>query len=142
MRGIGTAVVVVTLAAAVARPDPPVTGRVDLRWGESIPLRDGVTLNATVYLPGGPAERRPAVFTLTPYIADSYHDRAMYFARNGYAFALVDVRGRGSSEGTFTPFLQEAKDGHDVVEWLATQPWCNGSVTMWGGSYAGYDQWA
>ncbi|HEX5124476.1 MAG TPA: CocE/NonD family hydrolase, partial [Rhodanobacteraceae bacterium] len=29
-----------------------------------------------------------------------------------------------------------------VVEWLGTQPYCNGKVTMWGGSYAGYDQWA
>ena len=38
--------------------------------------------------------------------------------------------------------MQEAKDGHDVVEWLARQPWCNGQVAMWGGSYAGYDQWA
>jgi Predicted acyl esterases len=40
------------------------------------------------------------------------------------------------------PMLQEAKDGHDVVEWLAQQSYCNGKVTMWGGSYAGYDQWA
>jgi putative CocE/NonD family hydrolase len=38
--------------------------------------------------------------------------------------------------------LQEAKDGYDIVEWLAKQPYCNGKVTMWGGSYAGYDQWA
>ncbi|MFZ2236156.1 MAG: CocE/NonD family hydrolase, partial [Dokdonella sp.] len=54
----------------------------------------------------------------------------------------VDVRGRGNSAGEFTPFLQEAHDGHDVVEWLAKQPLCNGKVAMWGGSYAGYDQWA
>jgi putative CocE/NonD family hydrolase len=38
--------------------------------------------------------------------------------------------------------LQEARDAHDVVEWLAKQPYCNGKVTMWGGSYAGYNQWA
>jgi putative CocE/NonD family hydrolase len=82
------------------------------------------------------------VFTLTPYISQSYHDRGMYFAGHGYVFATVDVRGRGNSEGEFTPLLQEAKDGHDVVEWLGTQPYCNGKVTMWGGSYAGYDQWA
>jgi putative CocE/NonD family hydrolase len=57
-------------------------------------------------------------------------------------FVLVDVRGRGSSEGRFTPFDQEANDGYDIVEWLAKQPFCDGKVTMWGGSYAGYDQWA
>jgi putative CocE/NonD family hydrolase len=38
--------------------------------------------------------------------------------------------------------INEGRDGHDVVEWLADQPWCNGSVTMWGGSYAGFNQWA
>jgi putative CocE/NonD family hydrolase len=54
----------------------------------------------------------------------------------------VDVRGRGNSEGRFEPFFQEARDGFDVVEWLARQPYCNGKVAMWGGSYAGYDQWA
>jgi putative CocE/NonD family hydrolase len=54
---------------------------------------------------------------------------------------LVDSRGRGNSEGDFQPNLQEALDGHDIVEWLAGQSWCNGKVTMWGGSYGGYNQW-
>ena len=115
---------------------------VDLAWGVKIPLRDGVRLNATVYRPAGQPGALPVVFTLTPYISDSYHPRAMYFARHGYVFALVDVRGRGNSEGTFEPMANEGKDGHDVVEWLAKQPWSNGKVTMWGGSYAGYDQWS
>jgi uncharacterized protein len=118
------------------------TQDVDLQWGVRIPMRDGVELAATLYRPAGQKEPLPVVFTLTPYIGDTYHPRALYFARNGYVFALVDVRGRGSSGGTFDPFAQEARDGHDVVEWLARQPWCNGKVTMWGGSYAGYDQWA
>jgi len=37
--------------------------------------------------------------------------------------------------------VNEGPDGHDLVEWLAAQPWCDGSVTMWGGSYGGFDQW-
>ena len=115
---------------------------VDLQWGAKIPLRDGVKLNATVYRPQGQKEPLPCVFTLTPYISQSYHDRGMYFAGHGYVYLTVDVRGRGNSEGSFMPMLQEAKDGHDVVEWLAQQSYCNGKVTMWGGSYAGYDQWA
>ena len=108
-------------------------------------MRDKVELNATVYLPkgiDGSTPRTPAVFTLTPYISDSYHARAAYFASHGYAFALVDVRGRGNSGGNFEPFAQEPRDGHDVVEWLGQQPFCNGKVAMWGGSYAGFDQWA
>jgi putative CocE/NonD family hydrolase len=66
----------------------------------------------------------------------------MYFAAHGLPFLTVDVRGRGNSDGKFRPMLQEAKDGHDIVEWLAKQPYCNGKISMWGGSYAGYDQWA
>jgi putative CocE/NonD family hydrolase len=65
----------------------------------------------------------------------------MYFAAHGYPFLTVDVRGRGNSQGEFRPLIQEAHDGYDVVEWLAKQPYCNGKVAMWGGSYAGYDQW-
>ena len=117
----------------------------DLRWGVKIPMRDKVELNATLYLPktpDGSPPKTPVIFTLTPYISDTYHARAAYFASHGYAFALVDVRGRGNSGGEFEPFANEPRDGHDVVEWLAQQPFCNGKVAMWGGSYAGFDQWA
>jgi hypothetical protein len=108
-------------------------------------MRDKVELNATLYLPksgGSSTQRSPVIFTLTPYISDNYHARAAYFASHGYVFALIDVRGRGNSGGEFEPFANEAHDGHDVVEWFAAQPFCDGKVTMWGGSYAGFDQWA
>ena len=114
---------------------------VEMAWGVKIPMRDGVKLNATVYRPHGQKDPLPVIFTLTPYIGDSYTDRAMYFARHGYVYALVDVRGRGNSDGEFAPFVNDAHDGYDLVEWFATQPYCNGKVTMWGGSYAGFDQW-
>jgi putative CocE/NonD family hydrolase len=119
----------------------------DIRWGVKIPMRDRVELNATLYLPkqssGATANARtPVIFTLTPYISDTYHPRGTYFAAHGYAFALVDVRGRGNSGGEFEPFKNDDHDGYDIVEWFARQPFCDGKVTMWGGSYAGFDQWA
>src|SRR6188472_2186123 len=117
----------------------------DLRWGVKVPMRDGGELNATLYLPktpDGSPIKTPAIFTLTPYISDTYHARASYFASHGYAFALVDVRGRGNSGGEFEPFVNDPRDGHDLVEWFAKQPFCDGKVAMWGGSYAGFDQWA
>ena len=115
---------------------------VDMQWAVKIPMRDGVLLNATVFRPHAQKDALPVVFTLTPYIGDSYLDRALYFSRHGYVYALVDVRGRGNSAGTFAPFENDAKDGYDLVEWFAKQPWCNGKLAMWGGSYAGFDQWA
>ena len=113
-----------------------------MNWGQKIPVRDGVKLNGTVFRPRVMAQPLPVIFTFTPYVGDTYQDRAMYFARHGYVYVLVDVRGRGNSEGAFAPFENEGRDGYDVVEWLAKQPWCNGKVAMWGGSYAGFDQWA
>jgi uncharacterized protein len=125
-------------------PEQPPTNY-ELRWGVKIPMRDEVELNATLYLPktpDGAPPKTPVIFTLTPYISDTYHARGAYFASHGYVFALVDVRGRGNSGGEFEPFANEPRDGHDVVEWLAKQPFCDGKVAMWGGSYAGFDQWA
>jgi predicted acyl esterase len=45
-------------------------------------MRDGIHLNATLYRPKG-RRKVPAIFTLTPYIADSYHARAAYFSQKG-----------------------------------------------------------
>jgi uncharacterized protein len=138
---VGLVVLAGTSAPAQTPDQNAAKQEVDLTWAVKIPLRDGVKLNATLYRPhaAGPV---PAIFTLTPYIGDTYHPRAMYFAQHGYVYLLVDVRGRGNSGGEFEPFANEGHDGYDVVEWIAKQPWCNGKVTMWGGSYAGFDQWS
>ena len=145
------AITLVTSGTLQAQTPPPSStpslspADFDLRWGVKIPMRDKVELNATLYLPktpNGSLPKTPVIFTLTPYISDSYHARGAYFASHGYAFALVDVRGRGNSGGEFEPFVNDARDGHDLVEWFAKQPFCDGKVAMWGGSYAGFDQWA
>jgi putative CocE/NonD family hydrolase len=134
----------VLAGSALAADDAvvPDAAKIDMHWGVKIPLRDGVQLSAIVYTAKDHAAPSACIFTLTPYIAQSYHDRGVYFAAHGLPFLTVDVRGRGNSGGEFHPLIQEAKDGYDVVEWLAKQPYCNGKVAMWGGSYAGYDQWA
>lgn len=119
---------------------------VDFSWGVEIPMADGVTLNGTLYRPKDWEDREPGalptIVTITPYISDRYHPDALYFARHGFAFLIVDTRGRGNSEGEFRPLdLEDGKDGRDVVQWIAGQPWSNGKVGMRGGSYGGYNQW-
>jgi len=140
-RAVCAAAVWMGAALARAKDAAPPGATADMQWGVKIPMRDGVALNATIYRPHDQKSPLPAVFTLTPYIGDSYLERAFYFSAHGYVFALIDVRGRGNSGGTFEPFANDARDGYDIVEWLAKQPWCNGKVAMWGGSYAGFDQW-
>lgn len=60
----------------------------------------------------------------------------------GYVHVIGDVRGVGKSEGEYAGMssTQEGKDGHDIVEWIAKQPWCDGNVGMIGYSYYGLMQ--
>ncbi|ALH82892.1 hypothetical protein AN936_21795 [Sphingopyxis macrogoltabida] len=52
------------------------------------------------------------------------------------------MRGRGDSEGEFAPFGSEVNDGHDIVDWIAKQPFCNSKVAGNGHGWVGYTQWA
>ena len=113
-----------------------------MRWGMEIPLRDGIRLTATLYLPWDRALPAPCIFSLTPYTVHRNHSRACRFAEQGFPFLIVDSRGRGNSQGEFEPFIQEGNDGFDIVEWIARQPFCSGKVAMLGSSYEGYVQWA
>jgi len=115
---------------------------IDFKWGLRIPLRDGTQLHAALYRSRAATGPAACLFTRTPYTIDRVHPRALYLAKQGFPVLVVDVRGRGDSQGEFRPFIQEAQDGFDVAEWLARQSFCNGQVAMFGSSYGGYDQWA
>lgn len=117
------------------------TPQVRWKWDVKIPMRDGVLLAASLYQPTSSNKPLPCIFSLTPYIAQRYHEPAITLAARGYVTLNVDVRGRGNSQGVFVPFVHEARDGHDIVSWLAKQPYCDGKIAMRGGSYGGYDQW-
>ncbi|NIJ35702.1 hypothetical protein FHR22_000351 [Sphingopyxis panaciterrae] len=120
-------------------PEPEFSPQV--RYGIKIPMRDGVELSATLYLPRGLQAARPTIFSLTPYTADGYHPEGVSFSANGYPYLSVDMRGRGESGGEFSPFVTDPGDGRDIVDWIAKQPFCNGKVGMCGLSYVGYTQW-
>lgn len=136
------AVLAFVFGCASANLTASAVSSVTFEWMVKIPMRDGVELAASVYRAGDGSTRAPCLFTLTPYTRQTYHAVGEYFAARGYPFLTVDVRGRGDSGGVFRPLVQEANDGYDVVEWLAKQPYCDGKVGMWGGSYSGYAQWA
>jgi uncharacterized protein len=112
-----------------------------------IPMRDGTELAATLYLPGQPAAAVPALLEYLPYRKDDAmlardYGLYAYMAAHGYAGARVDIRGTGSSggdlpEGEYTE--TEQRDAEDVIAWLAAQPWCTGTVGMWGISWSGFN---
>ena len=117
-----------------------------------IPMRDGKWLAADAWLPKKDA-RHPAILIMTPYsrkllgapLPDRSAELDLPDDRN-YAYVLVDWRGFfGSKAARKTPaqgMVQNGKDGHDVIEWIARQPWSNGKVAMWGPSAVGRVQYA
>src|SRR5215831_15023062 len=84
--GFATNIIAQSSTAAPSPAQPP--SDYNLRWGVKIPMRDKVELNATLYFPktpDGSVPKTPVIFTLTPYISDTYHLRGAYFASHGYA---------------------------------------------------------
>lgn len=125
-----------------------------------IPMRDGIKLFTSVYLPKDASEKHPVLITRTPYSCAPYGEKFSpmlwmrdyrYFARENYIIVVQDVRGRWMSEGQFVdvrPFnpnkkssqdIDEASDSYDAIDWLIKNlPNNNGNVGVFGGSYPGF----
>jgi putative CocE/NonD family hydrolase len=108
-------------------------------------MRDGTVLRANVYRPAGEGQW-PVLLTRLPYgkdlpIGGAVMDPAQV-ARRGYVVIVQDTRGRWTSEGEWIPFVNEALDGVDTVEWASRLPYSNGNVGMYGISYFGFTQWS
>ena len=107
-----------------------------------IPMRDGVMLGGSLVIPKGMASG-PVVLVVNCYPTEA--DNAGMFAavaRFGFILLEVHTRGKGLSDGIVEPYVSDAKDNYDIIEWVSRQPWCNGNITMGGGSYLGATQWA
>ncbi|SFS36861.1 CocE/NonD family hydrolase [Halostagnicola kamekurae] len=118
----------------------PVDGRTESNV--MIEMRDGVELATDIYRPAADGEY-PALLMRTPYnkAEESIPAGTDIAVENGYAVVLQDVRGRFDSDGTFDPFVFEAEDGYDTIEWIADRSWSDGQVGMLGSSYVGMTTW-
>ena len=123
-----------------------------------VPVRDGVKLALDVYRPDSEG-KFPALLAMGGYgknlqdelIPPQPLKRSAVWDGNieagdtgeivprGYVHVIGDVRGIGASEGEYPGMWssQEGRDGADIVEWIAQQPWCDGNVGMIGYSYYG-----
>lgn len=124
-----------------------------------IPMRDGVRLFTSVYMPKDKSEKHPILMTRTPYSCAPYGEgfsarlwerHTKYYMRENYIIVVQDVRGRWMSEGEFEdvrPFnknktgndFDEASDTYDAIDWLVKNlPNNNGRVGVYGISYPGF----
>jgi len=129
------------------------------KYEYTIPMRDGVKLFTSVYIPKDTAQKYPILLNRTPYSVAPYGPDAyrssvgpsIHFAKEGYIFAYQDVRGKFMSEGEFQfmrPYkpnkkspadTDESSDTYDTIDWLVKNiPNNNGRVGLWGISYPGF----
>ena len=119
-----------------------------------VSMRDGVPIATDIYRPDAEGQF-PALLSISPYgkglqtlpVPDFPSDSRLgnggieagnseYFVSRGYIHVIADCRGTGYSGGAYRVLTKkEYEDGHDLVEWVATQPWCNGNVGFLGMSY-------
>jgi putative CocE/NonD family hydrolase len=129
------------------------------KYDYRIPMRDGVKLFTTVYIPKDASQTYPILinrtpYSIAPYGIDNYRPvlgPSEVFDKEGFIFVHQDVRGRFLSEGEFvdipyhkTTFsgptdTDESTDTYDTIDWLVKYvPNNNGRVGIWGISYPGF----
>lgn len=109
----------------------------------SVRTPDGADISAIVVRPRGARAGLPTLLRYTIYADDA---QAIVDARNaaarGYAGVVAYTRGKGRSPQAPVPFERDGEDARAVIAWIARQPWSDGRVGMYGGSYDGFTQWA
>jgi putative CocE/NonD family hydrolase len=103
---------------------------------------DGATVSALIVRPRNDTPL-PALLTFTIYANDDWAwDDAKKAAAHGYAAVVAYTRGKGRSTATIAPYEHDGADAAAVIDWVDRQPWSDGQVGMYGGSYSGFTQWA
>jgi len=103
---------------------------------------EGATICALIVRPSVKG-RLPALLQFTIYNdPGSLFREARRAASNDYAGVMGLTRGKGCSPGEIVPYEHDGADAAALVDWIAAQPWSDGNVGMYGGSYSGFTPWA
>lgn len=103
---------------------------------------DGASISTLVVRPAK-APPLPALLSFTIYANDDWAwADAKTMAAHGYAGVVAYARGKGRSPDAIVPFEHDGADAAATIDWIAAQPWSDGRVGMYGGSYNGFAQWA
>ena len=104
---------------------------------------DGAHVAAIILRPKSAGAPSPALLVFTIYADDErYFSEARKSAARGYVGVVAYTRGKGRSPDTPVPYEHDGEDARAVIDWISKQPWSDGRVGMYGGSYGGFTQWA
>ena len=112
---------------------------------KDIPVKtpDGGTVCALLARPRGAVSPLPAILNFTIYAQpDNNLNEARRMASHGYAGIVGLTRGKGCSPDTPMPYEHDGADAAALIDWISAQPWSNGRLGMYGGSYEGFAVWA
>ena len=107
-----------------------------------IPTRDGAQIAATIIRSRTTIGPQPVVLKFGIYASPTEVPETKYIAAHGYVGVIADTRGKRLSPQPIEPFVHDANDAYDIIDWISHQPWCNGKIGMYGGSYVGFAAWA
>lgn len=103
----------------------------------------GITISATVVRTTNTPPKQPTALLFFIYANTQRSiDEAKSAADHGYVGIVADARGKRLGSGTIEPYEHEVQDVNAVIDWITQQPWSDGQVGMYGGSYSGFAQWA
>ena len=127
--------------AAMLKIGPATTRAIGVQKDVLIAAPDNARLLTDVYL-AKPSRPRPVILLRSPYgRAGVYGTMGRLFAERGYHAVVQSTRGTFGSEGRID-FDREATDGRAAADWIVDQPWSNGDLGTFGGSYLGFTQLA
>jgi len=141
------AVLCLLLANVFAPGQPPRTkidqNVYDIQENVRIKTRDGASLSATLARTKGSVEPLPGILFYTTYDQGSRDSAtAKKAVDKGYVGIVAYARGIRTNLNDYMPYEHDGNDIYDIIDWISKQPWCNGKVGMYGGSYTGFAQWA
>jgi predicted acyl esterase len=145
---VGAWVLLLLLPSLLARElgMRPAEYAVRIERGVGFQTSDGIQLSADIYHPQRAGPKTPTILVRIPYSKTVVNRLSativgQMWVERGYTVVLQGTRGRYESGGRYVPFRHERQDGIETLQWLSRQPWYDGRVGMWGGSYFGYTQW-
>jgi uncharacterized protein len=130
------------IAASMVRLPPARTAAVAVERDLAAKMPDGAVLLADRWYPTEDPGSRPTVLIRTPYGRRVMGPLGRLYAERGYQVVVQSCRATFGSDGAWEPLRHEQADGHATLAWVASQPWFDGRLVMWGGSYLGGTQWA